>query len=753
VDIGQKLVKLERDIAALQRSSRLTHASIENTAVQVYDGAGSLRGVIGVQADGTTAVTIVNGTAPPQPSDPVVTSILGGVNVAWDGTFTDGAPLPLDWQRVEVHASATAVYTPDATTLVGTIETAQGATVVVPTATPVYVRLMARNTSGAASTPSSTVGPYGPAPVVADDILDGIVTTVKLADDAVTAAKVAANAIDTAAIQDAAINAAKIGSAAVTAGALASAAVTSTAIANDAVTAGKVAADAITAREITAGAVTTAELAAGAVTATEIAANAITSGKIAANAVTATAIAAGSVQTAALAADAVAAGKIAADAVTAREIAASAVTASEIAANTIVAGNLAAGSVDATALSATAITGKTITGGTITGTTITGGTIQTATSGEHITLNEAGANKIIVYNSSSTAINELSARGLLVKGTTGAVLWLNPSATYPQLQLYNAASTSKATVQVTEPTTGDANLESFCGPFAGSSYSDMVWRTYLSRDFAVIERLRSTTPATIIGGRLYLDAAHSSLGFKNTDDSTQDCSVYIEPNYVHVDSARFQVNPPASASSALNVAAATGHTGYLLSAALDGVAKLTVDPSGNLATAGSLTVFGVGQRLPKRRTSNDTRTSTVTPTNDTQLTWSVDANAVYAIEGVLFVSGPGDFLMGWSYPTGCAGTWNGLGNGTTVVSGTGGGGTQQDISSSWGYTLRSETTDLPDNRTYGGISTTSFAIHVRGTLRVGSTAGTFALKWAQGTSNATATTLYIDSRLTLEKIG
>jgi len=438
--------------------------------------------------------------------------------------------------------------------------------------------------------------------------------------------------------------------------------------------------------------------------------------------------------------------------VTAREIAASAVTASEIAANTIVAGNLAAGSVDATALSATAITGKTITGGTITGTTITGGTIQTATSGEHITLNEAGANKIIVYNSSGTAINELSARGLLVKGTTGAVLWLNPSATYPQLQLYNAASTSKATVQVTEPTTGDANLESFCGPFAGSSYSDMVWRTYLSRDFAVIERLRSTTPATIIGGRLYLDAAHSSLGFKNTDDSTQDCSVYIEPNYVHVDSARFQVNPPASASSALNVAAATGHTGYLLSAALDGVAKLTVDPSGNLATAGSLTVSGVGQRTTKRRTTDATKTSTTTPATDTQLTFSVDANATYALDGWLKYSGPGDFLMGWTAPSGTLGEWCGMGNGTTVVSGTAGGGTQQDATNSWGYTVRTETTDIASNRTYGGISTNTYAVFVRATFRVSSTAGTLALQWAQGTSNATATTLYTDSYLRLEKV-
>ena len=1023
MDIGKSIASLDKRLKQVERSARLSHAAIDNTAVVVRDGNGSLRGIIGVQADGTTAVNVVNGAAPPQPSDPVVASVLGGVTAAWDGSFAGGATIPLDWSRVEVHASATAGFTPDASTLQGTIETAQGATVVVPTDVPVYVVLVARNTSGAASTPSTQVGPTGPAPVVANDILDGIVTTVKLADDAVTqakiavaavgstelaagavleeklaanavttgkladqvitetkladdavtAAKVAVNAIDSAAIQDAAINAAKIGAAAVTAGALASAAVTSGAIANDAVTAGKVAADAITAREVAAGSIATAELAAGAVTANELAANAVVAGKIAANAVTATTIAANAVQTAALAADAVAAGKIAADAitareiaasavtaseiaasavttakvaagaittdklvvtgganiltdpsfegaytdslvagstyatrdtakgngspsslkidatsgtavyrsvaltavpclpgdqfsiavdywvssdwvggevnahirwedatgavlsygkavttsptrtawtrltdanvtapanavtarfrvesgaatagtvwfdnaslrpvlpgtqiqdgvitttkiaaltiqagniaadavaagkiaadaVTAREIAASAVTASEIAANTITTSKLAAGAVDATALAADAITGKTITGGTV-----TGALIQTAASGQRITLNESSANKILVYNSSGTAIGELSASGLLVKGTTGAVLWLNPSATYPQLLLYNAANTAKATVQVTEPTTGDANLEQFCGPFTGSTYSDMVWRTYLARDFALIERRRASA-ATVVGGRLYLDPGYSTLGFHNDDNSAQECAVYVEANYAHIDGGRFQVNPPASANSALHANAASGHTGNLLSAALNGVSKFSVDKDGNL------TVAGIGQRTAKRRTSDATKTSTTTPATDTQLTWTVDANATYVLDGWLKYSGPGDLLVGWTYPTGTLGEWCGIGNGTTVVSGTGGGGTQQDVSSSWGYTVRTETTDLGSTRTYGGISTNTYGVFIRATIRVSSTGGTFALQWAQGTSNATATTLYTDSHLRLEKV-
>ncbi|MFF8250074.1 hypothetical protein [Streptomyces griseus] len=194
MDIGRKLAALEKAVKELQRASRLSSASLDDAALVVRDGTGSLRGIVGQQGDGTTAVTIVNGPPPPQPSAPLVLSVIGGVAASWDGLFTDGV-LPLDWSRVEVHASEDSGFTPTAVTLQSTIETAQGATVIVHTDDPVYVRLVARSTSGTASAPSAQTGPYGPEPVVAADLLDGTVTTLKLADDAVTAAKVAASAV------------------------------------------------------------------------------------------------------------------------------------------------------------------------------------------------------------------------------------------------------------------------------------------------------------------------------------------------------------------------------------------------------------------------------------------------------------------------------------------------------------------------------------------------------------------------------
>lgn len=197
--IAQELARLANEIKQMKKGQRYSHGgSIENSAVEVKDGAGSLRAIVGVQADGTTAVNIVNGPPPPQPSAPIVAPVLGGVAVSWDGTFTDGAVLPLDWQRVEVHASATDGFTPAPDTLQGTIETPQGSTVVVATDAPVYVRLLARNTSGAPSTPSVQAGPTGPAPVVAQELLDGIVTSSKIAAGAVNINALTESLADTA---------------------------------------------------------------------------------------------------------------------------------------------------------------------------------------------------------------------------------------------------------------------------------------------------------------------------------------------------------------------------------------------------------------------------------------------------------------------------------------------------------------------------------------------------------------------------
>jgi hypothetical protein len=968
--VPEKVAALERALAQVRKGQRLAHgASIENAAVTVNSGSGQVRAILGVQGDGTVGVQAVNGPPPPQPSDPIVASVLGGVTVSWDGLFAGGTVIPMDWQRVEVHASITPVYTPVPATLVTTIETAQGATVVHSCDTPVYVRLLARNTSGAASPPSVTVGPFGPTPVVADDILDGIVTTLKLADDAVTSAKVAAGAIDTDALANAAVTAAIIAADAVTNAAIAAGAVGNTEISDGAITTPKLVASVITANELAATCVTAAKIAAGAVIAGKLDASSVVAGNIAAAAVQAGNLAANSVQAGNIAANAVQAGTVDANAITARELNALAVTAGKLAVNSVAAGNIqagavtataltvgiaqaiaskmvdamgdstlwtqtsdagtptwltavsdaaaggtvaqaagpvtlernvntpydpdtmyrvtarvrtttapsagtanvsmglvgiaadgttrvsstganavvtgqhyiaanavtvsvgtawttftgyvqgtastgttaaspdpkspgkvhtnvryvrpvvrlltgatggvmqvdqvtvetlptgvvntvniadgaitaakiTAGAVDATALSATAITGKTITGGTI-----TGALIQTAASGQRITLNESSANKVLVYDSSGTAIGELSASGLLVKGTNGAILWLDPNDVFPNLRLTNAAGTNSAVINVSGSA---AVLGMNSGLFTAGAFSDMKWRTIfgsaLGTDFWCAERVRDSDTSVYLGGRIFLSSTSASIGFRNSADSTQDAVLTLQQGVGQINKARLEIFAPASSSAALYVNAETGHTASLVRAQYNSVDKFKVDKDGNATVAGNLTVSGIGSRQTKYRTSNATKTSNTTLATDTQITFAVDAGAVYTVEGLLLHSGPGDFKMGWTFPSGTDGTWQGLGNGVTVISGTSGGGTQQDTSSTWGYAVRTESTDLASPRTYGGIAANGYGVQVKATVRVGGTAGTFALQWAQGTSDATATTLYLDSYLTLERV-
>ncbi|RGD59407.1 hypothetical protein DR950_17845 [Kitasatospora xanthocidica] len=261
--LATRIATLETALLELSRSSRLSHSSIDDGALTVTSG-GRLRAIIGQQPDGTTGITAVNGPVPPAPRAPTAAAALGGVRVTWNGGFADGAVSPLDLAHVEVHASTTALFVPSPTTVVTTIATPQGSTVTVPTTVPVWVALVARTTSGKASKPSGTAT-AGPAPVVAQEVLAGIVGELQLADDAVTAAK--------------------LGEAAVVAGKLAVDAVTAKSLAADSVVAGKLAADSVTGRELKAMSVTADKLAANSITADKLAAGAITAAALSADAI------------------------------------------------------------------------------------------------------------------------------------------------------------------------------------------------------------------------------------------------------------------------------------------------------------------------------------------------------------------------------------------------------------------------------------------------------------------------------------
>ncbi|WP_438470914.1 hypothetical protein [Streptomyces asiaticus] len=193
--LAARLASVERRLDSTSRTAQLAYSSIENGAIDVFDEDGSLRAVIGQQPDGTTGLNVVNGPPPPQPTAPTLTPSIGGVTVGWDGRFTDGSPVPLDWARLEIHASEVD-FVPNASTLRATIESPQGGTFTIVAEAPVYVRMVARNTSGTASPPSPPAGPLGRMPVVAEAVLDGIVGELALAEAAVSRSKIAIGAVD-----------------------------------------------------------------------------------------------------------------------------------------------------------------------------------------------------------------------------------------------------------------------------------------------------------------------------------------------------------------------------------------------------------------------------------------------------------------------------------------------------------------------------------------------------------------------------
>ncbi|MFE3139616.1 hypothetical protein [Streptomyces scopuliridis] len=274
------IASLEQRITALERSNPLTHAAIDGGTIEVYDTDGSLQVVVGEQSDGTTGVVQVNGPPPPRPSVPLAVSVLGGVSAGWDGVFKDADAAPLDFSRVEVHAAAAADFEPTADTLAASIESPRGGSVVIPTSVPVYVRLLARTLSGVAGEPSSSAGPLGPALVVAQDVIDGIITEGKLTAAAVTAAKIALGAVNTTAIADDAITTPKILAGAVTTSKLVALAVTAEKIAALAITADKIAANAVTADKIAVNSVTASHITAGAIDAVHIKTGTITADKL-----------------------------------------------------------------------------------------------------------------------------------------------------------------------------------------------------------------------------------------------------------------------------------------------------------------------------------------------------------------------------------------------------------------------------------------------------------------------------------------
>jgi len=302
--MGNQIAEQQRQIDLInmgQNQSSLGFSSIENGSLVIYDADGNVRNVIGKQDDGS----YVGGASPialdpPEiPNPPTVTPGFGTLKVASNGS-TD-PPWPRSFSHVNVYLSSGTGIGDDPITegiIVGTIIGTTDSAFVIAGLLPKPYRVWLTSVGiDTAESEASVAVTATPTMVVGQDILDGAISELKLADDAVTAAKLAASSVGTIQIQGESIDVTKLADGSVTGekivaeaigvGHLAAASVTAVALAANAVQANNIAADQIQAHHMAVGSVTAEAILALSIQADKLAANSITAGKIAAGAITA----------------------------------------------------------------------------------------------------------------------------------------------------------------------------------------------------------------------------------------------------------------------------------------------------------------------------------------------------------------------------------------------------------------------------------------------------------------------------------
>lgn len=182
-----------------------------------------------------------------------------------------------------------------------------------------------------------------------------------------------------------------------------------------------------------------------------------------------------------------------------------------------------------------------------------------------------------------------------------------------------------------------------------------------------------------------------------------------------------------------------------LAPAVGDVVVLDQNSMGNWLCRGRLAVDDdpIGGWRSAHRTTDLARDTTATPAADPQLLFAVKANAVYELDGWIKYSADAaaDITLDWSIPASALGEW------------TGSGASIDTAGSANGYSVQLAATDIDAARSFGGAGTgANLTIDIKGKLRVGATAGTYQLLWAQRVSNAAATTVYTDSWLRLHRV-
>jgi hypothetical protein len=214
--------------------------------------------------------------APTNPNGFTVTRILGGLELSWAGTYSNGTFA--GFKAIEVFVGTSAIATSGTYVSAGVLTGDQVINkIVIPVDgtycrynQPVYIHARAVNLNGVSGTIQENVASnsLGAKSAVSADLADEIITSAKLVADSVTATKIATGAITGTKIADDAITSPKIFAGAITSAKIDALAITSDKIAANAITAGKILAGEIDVSKLAAGTISVNNLQAGNISST-----------------------------------------------------------------------------------------------------------------------------------------------------------------------------------------------------------------------------------------------------------------------------------------------------------------------------------------------------------------------------------------------------------------------------------------------------------------------------------------------------
>lgn len=186
----------------------------------------------------------------------------------------------------------------------------------------------------------------------------------------------------------------------------------------------------------------------------------------------------------------------------------------------------------------------------------------------------------------------------------------------------------------------------------------------------------------------------------------------------------------------------------LVGSAADTLVRRAVGANGTVLTADSAEADGVkwaaaaAPTLFARKTATESRTSTTTFANDTDLVVAVAASTTYELNAMIVYDGPaaGDFKFSFQCPAGAVLLASFVASGQSVA-------LTVDVS------VAQMTRVIENgNNAAGTDGSNSLTMQIQGLLRVAGTAGNLQFQWAQLASNATATRVLLDSFITLRKV-